>query len=161
MGGHLQLLSPKASDSSLVSPHPLFTPTTKTTICIRAHGHYKPSPFATISSITKKQKKKRKTMPAVNSVYIILHHDMSTGSTPLILGVFADLLDANAACLRIASESGAAPPVSNATSATGSSDGDPRPVEPVRWDTLEGESCWVEEHGVSPKGSEAGRGKGI
>ncbi|KAI5462101.1 hypothetical protein BGZ63DRAFT_403370 [Mariannaea sp. PMI_226] len=78
------------------------------------------------------------------SVYILLHHDTSSGGTPTILSVFSDLTDANTACLQQAIE---------ANVETGARS--PRDLQ--RWESAEGVVCWVEKHTVVPRKTAASR----
>lgn len=76
-------------------------------------------------------------------VYILTHSDDDAVN---ILGVFADLQDANAECLRQGQSAGVF--LSKGSSTTGPDTSTFSPVEPMRWDTPEGDSCWVEGHTV-------------
>lgn len=76
-------------------------------------------------------------------VHLVIHRD-DTAVT--IVGVYASLTDANTECISRGGEVG--------IQLTGGSEepvpGDMRdvPVEPMRWDSAEGVSCWVETHHV-------------
>lgn len=79
-------------------------------------------------------------------VYIILHQD--GGLTVTILGVFEELQDANRDCLFQASQAGI--DLFQTSPTTGPDKHHLSPVEPARWDTPDGVSCWVESHTVEP-----------
>ncbi|KAL0942813.1 actin polymerization protein [Colletotrichum truncatum] len=61
-------------------------------------------------------------------------------SSTTVLGVYAGLADANDEVRKLALEQGAK-----------LDDAAAHNTEPVRWDTPEGVSCWVELHAVKPK----------
>lgn len=69
--------------------------------------------------------------------------------TTTVLAVYADLQDANEACLRRATMAGVS--LTSSASTTGPDKSHIKPIEPVRWDTPEGDSCWVEIFEVEPK----------
>ncbi|KAH7325784.1 hypothetical protein B0I35DRAFT_405130 [Stachybotrys elegans] len=79
-------------------------------------------------------------------VYVLMHQDSGVGAT--VLGVFADMSDANERCLRQATDLGV--PLVRESPTEGPDHQHNRPMEPMRWDTAEGVSCWVEEHRVEP-----------
>jgi hypothetical protein len=79
------------------------------------------------------------------SVYILLYRDMSTAT---VVSVFGNLSDANNECLRLAEEASVTLEQSSPT--TGPDKAHMTPIEPMRWDTAEGISCWVEQHAVRP-----------
>ena len=79
------------------------------------------------------------------TVYIILHQDYTTVT---ILGVFAELQDANMDCLRHASKAGV--DLVRESPTMGPDKEHMSPIEPARWDTPDGVSCWVESHHVEP-----------
>ena len=81
------------------------------------------------------------------TVFVLLHRD-EVASTTLVLGVYADLQDANDECLAQAARAGVS--LEHQSSTSGPDTQHLSPVEPVRWDTAEGISCWVEEHAVVP-----------
>ncbi|UKZ75023.1 hypothetical protein TrVFT333_002695 [Trichoderma virens FT-333] len=71
-------------------------------------------------------------------VYIILHQD---GMIVTILGVYEELQDANRDWgIDLLQES----------PTTGPDKHHLTPIEPARWDTPDGVSCWVESHTVEP-----------
>lgn len=70
------------------------------------------------------------------SVYLLLHKD--TSGTPTIVSVFAELADANAACLASAAEAQVKTGVRS-----------PRDLR--RWEAPDGTTCWVEKHVVVPR----------
>ncbi|ETR98173.1 hypothetical protein MKX07_002426 [Trichoderma sp. CBMAI-0711] len=78
-------------------------------------------------------------------VYIILHQD---GVTVTVLGVYEELQDANRDCLWQAAQAGI--DLLQASPTTGPDKYHIQPVEPARWDTPDGVSCWVESHMVVP-----------
>lgn len=78
-------------------------------------------------------------------VYIILHQD---GVSVNILGVFEELQDANRDCLFQATQSGI--DLLQESPTQGPDKYHFAPVEPARWDTTDGVSCWVESHTVEP-----------
>ena len=80
------------------------------------------------------------------NVYVLLYGDPVVTT---LLGVFADLQDANEACLRHAAEAGVELVRDSPTS--GPDSHHLVPVEPMRWDVADGLSCWVEEHSVKAK----------
>lgn len=87
-------------------------------------------------------------MPHANplTVYVLLYRDDDTATA---LSVFYDLQDANQECLKHAAQSGIM--LSSESSTSGPDKGSILPIEPMRWDTADGASCWVEEHEVSAK----------
>ncbi|KAL7796052.1 hypothetical protein V8C37DRAFT_372968 [Trichoderma ceciliae] len=78
-------------------------------------------------------------------VYIILHQD---GISLTILGVFEELQDANRDCLFQATQADI--DLLQASPTTGPDENHISPIEPARWDTADGVSCWVESHTVNP-----------
>lgn len=78
-------------------------------------------------------------------VYVVLHQD---GATVTILGVYEELHDANRDCLLQAAQAGIDLLQDSPTS--GPDKHHFQPVEPSRWDTPDGVSCWVESHMVVP-----------
>ncbi|CAH0058800.1 unnamed protein product [Clonostachys solani] len=80
------------------------------------------------------------------TVYILFQHDTRSTS---IVEVFADVQDANNECLQQASSHGVT--LTSKSSTTGPDNHFFCPVEPLRWDTPEGLSCWVEGFDVVPK----------
>ncbi|CAI6097633.1 unnamed protein product [Clonostachys chloroleuca] len=80
------------------------------------------------------------------TVYILFQHD--TNSTNIV-EVFADVQDANNQCLQQAYSHGIT--LANKPSTSGPDNHVFCPVEPLRWDTPEGLSCWVEGFDVVPK----------
>lgn len=78
-------------------------------------------------------------------VYIILHQD---GVSVTILGVFEELQDANRDCLFQASQAGI--DLLQESPTYGPDKYHIAPIEPARWDTPDGVSCWVESHTVEP-----------
>lgn len=66
-----------------------------------------------------------------------------------VLAVYADLQDANEACLRRATMAGVS--LTSGASTMGPDKSHIKPIEPVRWDTPEGDSCWVEIFEVEPQ----------
>jgi hypothetical protein len=80
------------------------------------------------------------------TVYVLLQGDISVTN---VLAVFADLQDANHECLRQAQLAGV--DLSSASSTMGPDTAHLTPVEPLRWDTPDGVSCWVEIFPVTPK----------
>ena len=87
------------------------------------------------------------TRKSPSAVYVLQHRD-AAASTTLVLGVYADLQDANDDCLAQAARAGVF--LERRSSTSGPDTQHLSPVEPVRWDTAEGISCWVEEHAVVP-----------
>lgn len=87
-------------------------------------------------------------MPHANppKVFILQYRDDATATA---LAVFADLQDANQECLRQADKIGIS--LMSESSTMGPDKGTILPIEPMRWDTADGASCWVEEHEISPK----------
>src|SRR5687768_5536443 len=81
-----------------------------------------------------------------STVYVLLYRDDTTATA---LSVFSDLQDANQECLRQGRQSGLE--LTSDSSTTGPDKGSILPIEPLRWDTADGASCWVEAHEVSPK----------
>lgn len=86
----------------------------------------------------------RHEVPA--TVYILLQGDLPVTN---VLAVFADLQDANEECLRQATLAGV--DLSSSSSTTGPDKAHLTPIEPLRWDTPDGVSCWVEIFPVTPK----------
>ncbi|GAB0135741.1 hypothetical protein EsDP_00004068 [Epichloe bromicola] len=80
-------------------------------------------------------------------VHVVIHRD---DTTVTVAGVFASLSDANAECLRLCEEAGLQLKGVKKGVEDGKSEGDMNPMkdEPLRWDSPEGLSCWVETHGV-------------
>ena len=74
-------------------------------------------------------------------VYILLHADPDT--TTSVIAVYASLTDANNDCLGQARAAGVT--LSSDSATMGPAQDTITPIEPVRWDTPEGVSCWVEE----------------
>ncbi|KAH8171467.1 hypothetical protein LIA77_08234 [Sarocladium implicatum] len=87
-------------------------------------------------------------MPHANpsKVFVLQYRDDVTATA---LAVFVDLQDANQECMRQASKIGIA--LMSESSTAGPDKGTILPIEPMRWDTADGASCWVEEHEISPK----------
>ncbi|KAI9163017.1 hypothetical protein HJFPF1_04614 [Paramyrothecium foliicola] len=83
---------------------------------------------------------------ADGTVYVLLYRDVSPTA---VISVFASLQDANAECLRLAAE--ACVSVENTSPTAGPDRGHLLPLEPLRWDTADGASCWVEQHVLQPK----------
>lgn len=79
-------------------------------------------------------------------VYLVIQ---TLDSTTTVLGVFADLQDANEECLRQATLAGVTLAVTSTT--MGPDRAHHSPVEPMRWDTPEGDSCYVEMFAVTPR----------
>lgn len=79
------------------------------------------------------------------TVYIILHQD---GMIVTVLGVYEELQDANRDCLFQASRGGI--DLLQESPTTGPDKYHISPIEPARWDTPDGMSCWVECHTVVP-----------
>ncbi|KAK5992206.1 hypothetical protein PT974_05607 [Cladobotryum mycophilum] len=79
------------------------------------------------------------------TVYIIIHQDHTAAT---VLGVFAELQDANRDCLWHASKAGV--DLIQESSTMGPDKAHLSPTEPARWDTADGVSCWVESHIVEP-----------
>lgn len=86
------------------------------------------------------------TQRSFTQVYVLQYHD---GDSVTVLGVFADLQDANHECICHAREAGIT--LTTESSTLGPDKGHILPIEPVRWDTADGVSCWVEEFTVAPK----------
>lgn len=80
------------------------------------------------------------------TVYVLLHCDTVTTN---VLSIFADMQDANDECLRHAHGEGVT--LTSESSTMGPDKHHITPVEPLRWDTPEGVSCWVEAFQVVPK----------
>ncbi|KAJ4863241.1 hypothetical protein T069G_04195 [Trichoderma breve] len=78
-------------------------------------------------------------------VYIVIHQD---GMIVQILGVYEELQDANRDCIFQASQGGIELLQDSPT--TGPDKHHISPIEPARWDTPDGLSCWVESHTVEP-----------
>ena len=85
--------------------------------------------------------------PPPSKVYIVIHSDPA-GAT-VVLGVFAALQDANDECFSRARAEGVM--LKSDSSTTGASRDHIVPVEPVRWDTADGVSCWVQGFNVIPQ----------
>ena len=85
-------------------------------------------------------------MTAFQTVYMLLYADTNTTN---VLGIFADLQDANHECIRYAAEADI--DLTSDSSTTGPDQEHFLPLEPLRWDSAEGISCWIEEHTVTPK----------
>jgi hypothetical protein len=83
------------------------------------------------------------------NVYVVVYNDDCGAAPAAILGVFSQLQDANAECQRHAAVAGFR--LSSDSGTAGPDRGHLVPVEPMRWDSPEGVSCWVEEHAVVPK----------
>ena len=86
------------------------------------------------------------TLTPYSAICILLYSD-SCNTT--VLGLYADLRDANEECLKYARGAGIVLEHENST--FGPDDGHYAPTEPMRWDAPEGLSCWVEQHTVTPK----------
>jgi hypothetical protein len=86
------------------------------------------------------------TSPPPPSVYVLLHND---SVATVVLAVFAELQDANTECLRQAARADV--DLTRESSTHGPDKGTHSPVEPLRWDTADGVSCWVEEFRVEPR----------
>ena len=80
-------------------------------------------------------------------VYILLYSDPIGGT--VVLSVFASLQDANDECFSQARAAGVT--LKSESPTMGPSPGFMQPVEPVRWDTAEGVSCWVQGFDVTPR----------
>ncbi|KAL7933226.1 hypothetical protein V8C35DRAFT_305238 [Trichoderma chlorosporum] len=78
-------------------------------------------------------------------VYIVLYQD---GMVCTITGVYEELQDANRDCLLQASRGNIDLLQDSPTS--GPDKHHISPIEPARWDTADGVSCWVESHMVEP-----------
>ncbi|KAL6829014.1 hypothetical protein J3E69DRAFT_330157 [Trichoderma sp. SZMC 28015] len=78
-------------------------------------------------------------------VYIVIHQD---GMIVNILGVYEELQDANRDCIFQASQGGIE--LLQPSPTTGPDKHHISPIEPARWDTPDGLSCWVESHVVEP-----------
>ncbi|KAK1255436.1 hypothetical protein MKX08_009431 [Trichoderma sp. CBMAI-0020] len=78
-------------------------------------------------------------------VHIILHQD---GAAVTVLGVFEELQDANRDCLFQATQAGIQ--LLQESPTQGPDKNHIAPIEPARWDTPDGVSCWVESHTVEP-----------
>ena len=76
-------------------------------------------------------------------VHLVIHRD---DTTVTILGVFASLTDANTACIFRGKEEGIQ--LTGQSTEPAHEDSGVMPVEPMRWDSPEGVSCWVETHRV-------------
>lgn len=85
-------------------------------------------------------------MSPISKVYVLLYRDDDTATA---LAVFSDLQDANEECLSHAK--GAGLDLMTESSTTGPDKGVLLPIEPIRWDTADGASCWVEEHQIAAK----------
>ncbi|KAK0387299.1 hypothetical protein NLU13_5612 [Sarocladium strictum] len=83
---------------------------------------------------------------SLDKVYVLLYRDDITATA---IAVFSDLQDANHQCLQQATQSGL--DLTSESSTTGPDKGALLPIEPIRWDTADGASCWVEEHEIAPK----------
>lgn len=84
-------------------------------------------------------------MSGYSKVHILLHTDLTT----TVLGVFESLQDANDECFAQARAAGVTLESENPT--MGPSKDTISPVQPARWDTPEGLSCWVEAFDVTRK----------
>ncbi|KAG9255732.1 uncharacterized protein F5Z01DRAFT_735665 [Emericellopsis atlantica] len=84
-----------------------------------------------------------------DKVYIIMCTSPDGPLTTSVLSVFAALQDANEECLRQARAAGVE--LTRESSTSGPETDTIGPVEPVRWDTLDGVSCWVEAFDVIPQ----------
>ena len=85
--------------------------------------------------------------PPPSKVYIVMHSDPA-GAT-VVLGVFAVLQDANDECFSRARAEDVT--LTSESSTTGPSRDHMMPIEPVRWDTADGVSCWVQGFDVIPR----------
>ncbi|TWU71869.1 hypothetical protein ED733_003666 [Metarhizium rileyi] len=81
--------------------------------------------------------------PSRSPVHLVLYRD---DTTVTVIGVYASLRDGNAECVSLGKDAG--------MQLTGE-EGEMAPeheelmaVEPVRWDSVAGVSCWVETHEV-------------
>ncbi|KFA63844.1 hypothetical protein S40285_04461 [Stachybotrys chlorohalonatus IBT 40285] len=77
-------------------------------------------------------------------VYVLVYQDSTTVT---VLGVFANLQDANAVCTMQAVDAGVS--LTRSQSTDGPDAEHMLPFEPLRWDTADGVSCWVEEHALT------------
>jgi hypothetical protein len=79
-----------------------------------------------------------------SSVYLVLWRD-SASAEFLVVAAYATLTDANSHARRMGNEI-----LSDGLTSLGASEPDLRGIgaEPLRWDTADGLSCWVEEHVV-------------
>lgn len=82
-------------------------------------------------------------------VYILFYTDVDNGLATSVLGVFASLQDANDECMSQARAAGIT--LESESSTLGPTMELIAPVQPARWDTPEGASCWVECFDVTPK----------
>lgn len=76
-------------------------------------------------------------------VHLVIHRD---DATVTVVGVYARLTDANTECIFLGKEAGM-----QLTGESGETAPDGRelmPIEPMRWDSVAGVSCWVETHHV-------------
>lgn len=87
---------------------------------------------------------RRQEVPS--NVYLLIQ---TVDNSTTVLDVFADLQDANEECLRQASLAGV--DLASRSTTMGPDPAHYSPVEPVRWDTPEGDSCCVEMFAVTPK----------
>ncbi|KAI6784097.1 uncharacterized protein J7T54_004643 [Emericellopsis cladophorae] len=87
--------------------------------------------------------------PDSEKVYILMCTSPNESLTTSVLSVFAALQDANEECLRQARAAGVE--LTNESSTSGPEKDTIGPVEPVRWDTVDGVSCWVEAFDVKPQ----------
>jgi hypothetical protein len=76
-------------------------------------------------------------------VYILLHQDLTTAA---VVAVFTSLCDANVHCLGLAAQAGIR--LEQPSPTCGPDGQSMTPLEPLRWDTADGVSCWVEQHAV-------------
>lgn len=81
-----------------------------------------------------------------NTVYLLLE---TVDSVTNVLGVFADIQDANQECLRRAALAGVT--LTTDFQTMGPDPAHHYPIEPMRWDTPEGDCCYVEMFAVAPK----------
>ncbi|TEA20064.1 hypothetical protein C8034_v008746 [Colletotrichum sidae] len=80
----------------------------------------------------------RRTFPHAAALVFYRDGEDSTSSTS-VLGVYADLADANDKVRKLAEEQGSPLEASR------------NDLEPVRWSAPDGAACWVEVHVVTPK----------
>ncbi|KAG6090436.1 hypothetical protein E4U15_005028 [Claviceps sp. LM218 group G6] len=87
------------------------------------------------------------------SVHVVVHQD---DTVVTIAGIFSSLSAANAACLRLCEEAGLQREGVGGQEAGEAS----RPLKPLRWNSPEGISCWVETHedGFKPASAWVGHG---
>ncbi|KJZ73869.1 hypothetical protein HIM_06762 [Hirsutella minnesotensis 3608] len=77
--------------------------------------------------------------PHASTVFVVVYSDSAAAA---VLGVYADLGDANDECRKQAAQAGVA--VDMGTSEHG---------DAARWTAADGASCWVESHAVKAKRS--------